>query len=73
MIRRAVYEITLRGTPPAGLTARFPSMTLQFLALALSACSGGESAARATLIMETLSSGSPHLPEACPSLPSPFG
>jgi hypothetical protein len=24
----AVYEITLRGTPPAGLTARFPSMTL---------------------------------------------
>ena len=44
MIRRAVYEITLRGTPPAGLTARFPSMTLQFLALALSACSGGESA-----------------------------
>ena len=24
----AVYEITLRGTPPACLTARFPSMTL---------------------------------------------
>ncbi len=24
----AVYEITLRGTPPAGLTAQFPSMTL---------------------------------------------
>ena len=24
----AVYEITLRGTPPASLTARFPSMTL---------------------------------------------
>jgi hypothetical protein len=24
----AVYDITLRGTPPAGLTARFPSMTL---------------------------------------------
>jgi hypothetical protein len=24
----AVYEITLRGTPPAGLTARYPSMTL---------------------------------------------
>jgi hypothetical protein len=24
----AVYEITLRGTPPAGLTARFPSITL---------------------------------------------
>jgi hypothetical protein len=25
----AVYEITLRRTPPAGLTARFPSMTSQ--------------------------------------------
>ncbi|HEX3198630.1 MAG TPA: hypothetical protein VHR39_13860 [Propionibacteriaceae bacterium] len=25
----AVYEITLRRTPPAGLTARFPSMTPQ--------------------------------------------
>ena len=24
----AVYEITLRRTPPAGLTARFPSVTL---------------------------------------------
>jgi hypothetical protein len=24
----AVYEITLRGTPPAGLVARIPSMTL---------------------------------------------
>jgi hypothetical protein len=25
----AVYEVTLRRTPPAGLPARFPSMTLQ--------------------------------------------
>ena len=27
----AVYEITLRGTPPAGLTARFPSIVLYAL------------------------------------------
>ena len=26
--RWAVYEITLHGAPPVGLTARFPSLTL---------------------------------------------
>jgi hypothetical protein len=26
---RAVYEITLRGSPPASLTAKFPAITLQ--------------------------------------------
>lgn len=26
--QRAVYEITLHGAPPAGLTLRFPSLTL---------------------------------------------
>ena len=30
----AVYEITLRGAPPAGLTAKFPSVELYVLTAA---------------------------------------